>query len=102
MTAVPIPNLKGQVVPTDLRIFLLGAAGSLAVEVVNIIRVYEAGKPLSVRYKRPVFLSTRLVMAGIGGMLAWAYHIDNDVLAINIGASAPLIMQAFAKPPQEQ
>ena len=87
--------------PDEWRIFALGAFGSLAVEAVNIIRAYEAGRPLSVRYRRPVFIITRVLLAVCGGVLAWAYGINNNILAIHIGASAPLILQSMAQAPPD-
>lgn len=86
-------------IPIDVKIFLLGVLGSLAVEIVNIVNLYEKGRPLSTRYKSPVFLVTRLLLAIVGGALAWAYNIDNNILAIHIGATAPLIMQSLAQLP---
>jgi hypothetical protein len=83
----------------DWRAFLLGAAGSLAIEAINLYRAYEAGKRTPARYKRLGFYIVRIVIAGMAGLLAWAYHINNDILCIHIGAATPIILQSFAKSP---
>lgn len=83
----------------DWRIFLLGLFGSLAVEVVAVVRTYERGRTLSVRYQRPVYLLSRLLLAGAGGVLAWAYHVNNDILAVHIGASTPLLLEQMVRDP---
>jgi len=85
----------------ELRVFLFGLLGSLAVEVANIVRVYEAGKPLSVRYTRPVFLIARLVLAVFSGLIAIAHNPPTDLLALHIGAATPAILQLLASRPPD-
>lgn len=87
--------------PPELRIFLFGLLGSLAVELANVVRVYEAGKPLSVRYKRPVFLITRFALALASGGIALAHNPPTDLLAVHIGAATPAILQLLASRPPE-
>lgn len=79
--------------------FLLGCAGSIAVEVITIYRIYQ-GNPekLPSRFRRGGYWVTRVLLVLVAGGLAWVYRgIDNPILAIHIGASAPLIIQAFAQ-----
>jgi hypothetical protein len=54
------------------RMFLLGIAGSIAVEVWNLSKIYESGKRLPARYQRWGFWVVRSLLALIGGVLAFA------------------------------
>lgn len=84
---------------TPLVAFVWGFAGSLAVEVVAINQAWNTSRGrLPARYKNGWFWFCRALLAAIGGGLAVAYGIkDNPMLAINIGASTPLIVQALAR-----
>jgi hypothetical protein len=48
------------------------------------------------RYRRPGFWVVRFILALLAGGLAVAHAIDKPLLAINIGAATPLIIQALA------
>ena len=88
--------------PEEWRMFLFGLVGSLTIEVANIVRVYDAGQTLSVRYKRPVYLIARLLLAVAAGALAIAYNTRNDLLSFHVGAATPAILQLLAsKPPAD-
>jgi hypothetical protein len=82
-------------------VFLFGFLGSCAVEVVKLYEVYNSDltgkKPLPKRYKRIGFWIIRLILAIMAGGLAVAYEIDKPLLAINIGAATPLIIQALGQ-----
>lgn len=81
-----------------LETFIWGFLGSLAIEIVNIYQVFQDENPkMPSRYKSYLFWFVRLMLAIIAGGLAMAYKIDNAILAVNIGASTPLILQALAK-----
>ena len=72
---------------------LWGFFGSLAVE---IISVYNTWDSIPCRYKQISFWMIRLVVACIGGGLAYAHNIENNfLLAANIGASAPAIIYSL-------
>jgi hypothetical protein len=87
----------------ELRNFLLGFAGSCCVEVVILYKYFVAGRRLPKRYSRWAFWVVRAGLAGTGGLLAWAYAPSNDILALNIGAAAPAIIDnVFHKIPPEQ
>ncbi len=81
--------------------FLCGFAGSAAVEIATLHQIYQEWTPetkgLPARYKRIGFWVTRFLLALAGGGLALAYEIDKPILAINIGASAPLIIGALGR-----
>lgn len=85
---------------TPLYLFFWGFSGSLAVEVVTLVQYYYSpGGDLPDRYGRFGFYVVRLLLAAIGGALAIGYKINNPILAINIGAATPLIIQSFAQSP---
>lgn len=89
-----------------LETFIWGFSGSVAVEIANIYQVFqEENSKMPSRYKSGLFWFVRLILAIIAGGLALAYKIDNPILAANIGASAPLILQALSqgvRPPNYQ
>ncbi len=82
-------------------IFLCGFVGSCAVEVVTLYHAVSADATdsfvLPSRYKSPVFWVIRLALALVAGGLAVAYEIDKPLLAINIGAATPLILQSLSQ-----
>jgi hypothetical protein len=83
-----------------IEAFIWGFVGSVAVEVIAIIQFYtSANSNLPERYSQFAFYVVRFLLALIGGGLAVAYNIDNPILAINIGAATPLIIQTFAQNP---
>lgn len=87
----------GKIVP-PLEIFLWGFCGSAAVEVVNLyIYFNKDDNTLPSRYRRTGFWIIRVLLAIIAGGLALAYNIENPILAINIGAATPLIVQTLTK-----
>lgn len=81
--------------------FLCGFAGSVAIEIAALHQVYQSWnqetKELPARYKKIGFWITRFLLAVCAGGLAVAYEIDKPILAINIGASAPLILGALGQ-----
>jgi len=83
---------------TDLQVFLWGFGGSAAIEVVNLYHIYQA-KDVTIpeRYKRKGFWFIRFLLAVMAGGLALAYKIDTPLLAVNIGAATPLILQALSQ-----
>ena len=98
--------LRTNRVNPQIVVFLWGLGGSLAVEVIAIVQIFNRS-PLKFpeRYHRFWYYVIRILLAFIGGGLAVAYNlaykVDAPLLAINIGASAPLIIQALQKPPDE-
>jgi hypothetical protein len=81
-------------------VFLCGFLGSCSVEVVNLYHAYSEGRGkyvLPARYRRTGFWIVRFLLALIAGGLAVAYDIDKPLLAVNIGAATPLIIQALGK-----
>lgn len=77
--------------------FIWGFAGSLVVDVIEAIPFYHE-TPISFpeRYHRKSYYALRLAVGAIGAALVYAYGVKETVLALNIGASAPLIVQHLA------
>ena len=85
-----------------LEIFLWAAGGSLALEVISLLNETRAERAsgLPKYYKNPVFWLVRLPVTGIAGALAVAENATPPMIAINIGASAPAILQLLTSPPK--
>lgn len=92
------------------EIFFWGFCGSVAVEILILHQIYQT-TPINIpeRYKRLGFWVIRFLLAVIAGGLAMAYDVQGRLLAVNIGASAPLIINALTQgvraevvPPQAQ
>jgi hypothetical protein len=83
---------------TSAEVFLWGFAGSVAIEVVTIVQLYYS-ELISIpeRYTRWDFRVLRFLLAVLGGRLAAAHDAQTRILAINIGASAPLILHALGQ-----
>jgi hypothetical protein len=87
----------------SLKMFLFGFAGSVAIEVFQVVRIYESGRRMPARYRRFWFWLARGLLAATGGLLAVAYKVQSEILAFNIGASAPAILATLARtPPGEE
>jgi hypothetical protein len=83
---------------TPIEIFSWGFSGSVAVDVVTVAQFFNAHKvDLPDRYKRIAYYFVRFLVALVAGGLAVAYEIDKAILAANIGAATPLIIQTFSQ-----
>lgn len=80
-----------------ISIFLWGFLGSIAVEVVSLNQYFSGPGTLPGRYKKTGFWVTRFLLALIAGGVSVAYEIKTPLLAVNVGAATPLIVQALAK-----
>ena len=88
---------------TTIDVFLWGVGGSIAIEVVNLYHIYQPNKiVIPTRYTKISFWIIRSLLAIMAGGLAVAYNIDNPILAVNIGAATPLVLQALSKGIQPQ
>jgi hypothetical protein len=77
--------------------FLYGVGGGLAAEILGLFRLRRAGAPQYLR--SPFYWVITVAMIALGGGLALVY-VKSDVtltplLAVNVGASAPLIIGQF-------
>jgi hypothetical protein len=79
-----------------LETFLEGVLGSGLMEVVTIYEYYNQERELPPRYKKAGFWTVRAMIAISGGLLAYFQGIRNaPLLAINVGASTPLLLRAL-------
>jgi hypothetical protein len=84
--------------------FLWGFVGSAAMEVITLYQLYESTNlddptksVLPARYKRIGFWLVRLTLALMAGGLAVVQDVTTPILAVNVGAATPLILQALAQ-----
>jgi len=83
---------------SQVSTFAWGFFGSCSVEIVALYLHYDSETPIPPRYRQPAFWIIRLLVSVIGGSLAIANGTDNNpILSMYIGASAPLIIQRFAR-----
>jgi phage shock protein PspC (stress-responsive transcriptional regulator) len=77
--------------------FFWGAFGSFEVKVVAVFHVFLSTKPHPSRYQNLGFWITRILLVGVAGGLAIAYGIDKPIVAVHVGASAPIIITSFSQ-----
>jgi len=94
--------LSGDAGLKPLSTFLWAAGGSFALEVISLYNEIKAERAsgLPKYYKNPLFWGVRLLVTGIAGALAVAEDARTPLIAVNIGASAPAILQLLTKPTQ--
>ena len=81
----------------SLTIFLCGAGGSAAIEILTIYQIYKSGSRFPKRYKSIGFWCVRALLPAAAGGLAIAYEVDKLILAVNIGVATPLILSRMAE-----
>ena len=81
--------------PMDL--FLWGAAGSIAVEVVHLVKRFNSGRPFPKKFKVRWYWVARAMLASVAGLVAVATQFDMPLLALQVGAATPLIVDAWAR-----
>jgi hypothetical protein len=78
-------------------VFACGFVASIAVDVVIATEVFNPGRiRVPERYRHPMFYLLRLVVALLAGFLAIVENANSPILAVIIGASAPLIFRGLA------
>ncbi len=87
---------------SPLFMFLWAAGGSLALEIISLYNEIKAERATGLPnyYKNPLFWVVRVLVTIIAGGLAVAERAASPLLAINIGASAPAILQLLTNPPK--
>jgi hypothetical protein len=81
---------------TLIEIFIWGFVGSVGAEIVELVCSLRGGaRRLPRLYSRRVFYLARLLLALMGGGMAVAQRADKPMLAIQIGATTPIILQSF-------
>jgi hypothetical protein len=81
---------------TPIVAFSWGALGSLATEILTILKVYQRLGPLPARYQSFWFWMARVALIGIAGGLTVAFAPTSALQAIYIGIAAPLILERVA------
>lgn len=84
------------VLGVDIGPFWIGVIGSIAVELVAVAAIYEAGVPFPAKYKSALFWVVRGLIAIAGGILVLVYNVNNLPAALQIGASTPAVLAALA------
>lgn len=81
-----------------LLIFLWGCAGSIAVEIINLYSEYQKPKiEIPERYSRVGYWVVRVLLTFMAGSIALAYGIEKPLLALNIGAATPVLIQTLSQ-----
>src|SRR5713226_4368573 len=86
---------------TPLSGFLFGLCGGLAVvtlRLIELVNTPRAKRPAT--FSDPLYVVQFIFLPLLGGGIVYAYHASGTVLspilAINLGAAAPLILKNFA------
>jgi hypothetical protein len=91
--------------PTALApqaIFLWGMGGSLAIEILSVyseVKTPSGMQGVASYYRSIPFWILRVGIAAVAGALAIAEEASKPIIAINIGAAAPAILQLLTRPP---
>lgn len=77
----------------------LGALGGLLIQLLNLAELNKVAKSRRPDFKDPIYWLPYLINPFFGGLMAYAYfdgqdHV-NKLLALHIGASAPLIIRGM-------
>jgi hypothetical protein len=83
----------------ELTQFACGLLGSVSVELLYVLKVYQSGRSYPSRYRKSGFWVVRTALALIAGILSCLYDPPSLILALHIGASTPLLIAAFAQSP---
>jgi hypothetical protein len=85
--------------PAEWRVFVVGVFASLVVELVRIWRFWQTNHRLPNDCYKPPYYVIRLALALAAGGLPLVYGVESSVLALHLGASAPLIFEQIANAP---
>lgn len=85
-----------------MRVFIFGFLGGLFAELLGIYKLRtQAPKALPVYLKSYFYWAVSVGMMVAGGVVAYIYSASGieikPILALNVGASAPLIIGAFTQ-----
>jgi hypothetical protein len=89
----------GVVLTETWQVFFYAFVGSVAVDVIAILAIYRADKEFPPEYKKYGYWFFRIVLALIGGVLAFAFGARTPLLALQIGATAPALIERFLQAP---
>ncbi len=78
--------------------FLWGLVGSVAVDILDLNQMFQVERVrVPGRFKCALYWFVRLCLAAVGGGIAVAYDVQTPMLALNLGATAPLVIGALSK-----
>ena len=100
-SAPPLIDWQGLPVVVNPWAIILGFMGSIVVELMDVSRRFVTGRWLKA-HSSPLFWLLRVLIAIFAGVFAGAYVGDskNWILAIHVGVSLPVIINAMmANPP---
>jgi hypothetical protein len=83
----------------SVHVFVFGVIGSVSMEVLVMYSMYLRGRQWPQRYSQKGFWVVRSLIAFMGGLLAFAYGVENSVLALQIGAATPAILEKLGQDP---
>jgi hypothetical protein len=80
--------------PTIYHAFFYGLSGSIAVEVVLILKVMGPRGAVPGKYKTAFFWIVRVILALLSGWIATAYYAPQlpAILYVHMGAATPAIL----------
>lgn len=86
-----------------IPVFFLGAFGGVAIETLRWWRLRTQNQ-LPDYLNKPHYWLITLAMILVSGLLASLYGITerSAIMVVNLGASAPALLAAFTRPPEEQ
>lgn len=90
--------------PTVCHAFIYGLGGSLAVEIVLILRVMGPRGAIPGKYRTKLFWSVRILLAILSGLVATAYYSPQLplILYIHLGAATPAILTRASRAGDEE
>jgi hypothetical protein len=78
---------------STLLLYGSGVAGSIAIELVLVLDCYRSSSGrLPATYRRRGFWIARILFAGLAGLLPLASGVTNYMAAIELGASAQIVL----------
>lgn len=84
-----------------MQIFLLGLFGGFAINALRLVDLSSVPRnERPATFSDPLYVLQFVLLPLLGGILAYVYNSSGTeltpILAVNIGASAPLILKSFA------
>ena len=81
--------------------FFWGVAGSFAIEVVYLARVFGSGRPIPKKFRVRGYWIVRSLLAVVAGLLAVAIQVQAPVIAMEMGAATPFVVDSWIKSRQK-
>jgi hypothetical protein len=78
-------------------VFLSAFLGSLGLELVTLISIFQRGAALPARYRNKTYWFVRLAFAVVAGLLPVLFEVTDTIHAFDIGICAPLLFHAVSR-----